>query len=121
MRIELTNNEINEWFIETISDCTTEILKQDNDTIEGIILEDIEPDIRATLYDETLNKLLHNNYINGEIFEKCSELRDKYLLLKDKDKWSIDFIRNDPEWKEFFLLGDTIIDLKKEFDLKNRK
>lgn len=111
MMEQITLAQLKDLFYDTLENCSSDLNKKDDDTVEYEVLENFDIGVHSFLHDDNLKKLLGNSLINNEIFHLASQLRYKVLAIPE-NKWEIQSIRNDEEWKEIIELSDAIIKLR---------
>jgi hypothetical protein len=85
----------------------------DNELLEFVFTE-LATDLNSFYHQNTLNRLLDNGYINNEIEELSTQLRNHYFSMIDADKWDVEKLNNkDAEWIELF---SRIKEIKEKVD-----
>jgi hypothetical protein len=110
--------QLNDLFIDTIQKCTFNLLNENDETIEYNLFEEFDLGATPFLHENSLNMLVKYNYINEEIKELSSKLREKFMSM-DKQKRNAKCVRKDEDWHDILKLGDLIWNIKNEFDFKN--
>ena len=99
------------FYIETLSQCSTKILKEPDELVECLILEEFIIGATSFLHHTALDKLFENGIIDEIIVEKSKELRTLILAIDGTDLWNIESIRNSDEWRKIITLSDEIKEL----------
>lgn len=82
----------------------------DNDLTE-FVFTDLDTDLSSFYHQDTLTKLLDNDYITKEIEGLSSQLRIHYFSMIDADKWNAKSLNNkDVQWVELFARISNIKD-----------
>jgi len=116
----ITIEKLNELFIDTLEKCSSRILQKDDDEIEYDLFEEFDIGMRSFLHEESLNRLLSENYINKEIMILSKKLRETALAI-DEDKWNLEEAKTTKEWADIFYLSDRILEIKLDYDKNNLK
>jgi hypothetical protein len=110
--------QLNDLFIDTIQRCTYNLINENDETIEYNLFEEFDFATKLFLHENILNLLLKCNYINEEIKELSSELREMFLSM-DEQKRNAESVRKDKNWHDILKLCDLIRNKKNEFDFKS--
>jgi hypothetical protein len=110
--------QLNDLFIDTIQKCTYDLINENDETIEYNLFEEFDFATKLFLHENILNMLLKCNYINEEIKELSSKLREMFLSM-DKQKRNAECVRKDIDWHDILKLCDLIRNKKNEFDFKS--
>lgn len=97
-------------FVATLQECGLFLLDENDIMIETSIFEDFDIDVRSNLCKDNLNFLLENGWINQIIFQKCTQLYDKFCAIQKNfpEIWNINAIKTASQWHEILLLSDEI-------------
>ncbi|MDE6087222.1 MAG: hypothetical protein K2G25_02420 [Oscillospiraceae bacterium] len=97
-------------FVATLHECGLFLLNQDETFIGTYIFEDFDIDVRINLCKDNLNFLLENGWINQIIFQKCTQLYEKFCAVEKNfpEFWNINAVKTAPLWHEILSLSDEI-------------
>lgn len=96
-------------FKNTLEECGTDILSENDDIIEYKLFEEFAVDAVSFLHENMLDALLNEGMIDDDIYEKCKELRKLYLSMQSNSSLlNVSGIRASAEWKILMQLSDEI-------------
>jgi hypothetical protein len=106
---EISVEELNECFLNTIQRVGTHLLSENDETLEYELFEEFDINAITFLHTDSLDPLLKEGFINNKIKELSLELRTKSSkLLQIEDERLAKFVRSNPKWREVFELADQI-------------
>jgi hypothetical protein len=100
---EISLDELNELYLDTVARCTSELLHRSDEEIEYELFEEFDVGVHSFLHDDSLARLRHASYIDDEMLAISKEVRGRWLALQ-KTSWTLDEIRTKKEWQELFAL-----------------
>ena len=109
----LTLQERYDNYVHAISNCQSRILTLDDVHLLYTIFEILSIDIPSYLHLNSLNLFLDEGMIDLEIFNRSSDLREKFLFLEHncKSRRSAKSIRESSDWRMLFSESDNIFEL----------
>lgn len=99
-------------FKDTIEECGSYLLLEDDDTIKHNLFEEFSVDVISFLHEDTLNLFMDEGMIDNDILEKSIELRNSFIQLEKKaELLSIEAVKTFDEWKNLLRISDEIREL----------
>ena len=109
----LSIGERYELFKNTLLKCCSSILSKNDEEFKYTLYEELPIDINSYLHKDTLDLLIDEGYINEEIYNKCSELRE--ICIKEEkilfEMKEINTIKSSIVFCRLMNLADEIIGL----------
>lgn len=99
-------------FKDTIEECGSYLLLEDDETIKHNLFEEFSVDVVSFLHEDTLNLFMDEGMIDNNILEKSIELRNSFMRLEKKaDLFSVEAVKIFDEWKSLLRISDEIREL----------
>jgi hypothetical protein len=111
----ISNEELKQYYLYTLQNCTLDLLNKSDEVIENQIFEEFDAGVITFLHISNLQKLFDAGYITKEILEKSIELRNLVLELQKNGIWNIETFKVSPEWKNILTLSDFTKQLLGEY------
>lgn len=105
---EISVEELMELYVETLANCGTYLLNEDDETIDYNIFEEFDIGVISFLHHDSLNKLLLGKYINTQEMEDSLKLREMVLDIQNNNQWNIESLKSSNNWKKVLVLADNI-------------
>jgi hypothetical protein len=105
---QITEQQLLEFYNDTLDKCGTFLLDEDDDTIEYNIYEDFDIGIHSFFHINSLQKLYDSGLISADKFNESMLLHNKVIDLQDTDEWGFEHFRTSESWKEIMKLCDKI-------------
>ncbi|UPT65216.1 MAG: hypothetical protein M0D57_11595 [Sphingobacteriales bacterium JAD_PAG50586_3] len=88
-----------------------------DEALTEFVFTDLDTNLHSFYHEETLTKLLDNEYITKEIEGQSTELRNYYLSMVDADQWNVEGLTaKAPEWVELFAKIKALKDKVDQYD-----
>lgn len=101
-----------ENFKNTIEECGSYLLLEDDDTIKHNLFEEFSINVISFLHEDTLTLFLDEGMIDNDILEKSIELRNSFLQLEKKaELLNVEAVKTSEEWKRLLRISDEIKEL----------
>lgn len=113
------NEAMHHRYIYMVKTCGKFLIDATNEIVKMNIFENLDTVMNNDVSDDNLDIFIEEGWINEEIKEKCIELRNRYLDIKNNhlQLWNIQAVRTAKCWWEILDLADEIkslqINLKK--------
>lgn len=105
---KISTEKLMELYVDTINNCGTSLLSEDDVVIGYNIFEELDTGITSFFYADDLQRLKDAGLINDELMYKSSTLRNMVLELQEGDEWNVKAVRNSLEWRRILQLADEI-------------
>lgn len=105
---QVTDQELLEFYNDTINKCGIYLLNEDDETIEYNIYEDFDIGVHSFLHMNNLQKLYNKGLISIDKLKKSILLRNKVIDLQNSDEWNFENFKTSKKWNEIMILSDEI-------------
>jgi hypothetical protein len=105
---QITENQLLDFYNDTLNRCGMFLLNEDDETIEYNIYEDFDIGIHSFLHIDSLNRLYDKGLISLSKLEKSALLHDKVIDLQSSKEWDFENFKSSEKWKEIMMLCDEI-------------
>jgi len=98
-----------ERFVWIIDGCGSNLREMSQEEIEYNLFEDGPvDDVRFCIHDGCLNKVRDKLLITEYVYQKAHDLCELVMALQGTEKWTVESVRQDKEWREVMKLADHI-------------
>lgn len=107
---QISIDQLYELFVDTAKRCSSATASLSGEEIEYNLFEEFDVGVRSFFHDDNLSKLVEAGMIGTEAIPISQEIRSRWIELEESN-WTIDEVRNHPEWRRLFALGDSLLAL----------
>lgn len=105
---QITDQELLEFYYDTLNKCGKFLLNEDDEIIKLNIYEDFDIGIHSFFHINSLQRLYDCALICEDKLNESLLLRHKVIDLQNSDEWSFEYFRISEKWKEIMILSDKI-------------
>jgi hypothetical protein len=105
---QITDQELIEFYYDTLNKCGKFLLNEDDDIIKLNIYEDFDIGIHSFFHINSLQRLYDCALICEDKLNDSVLLRHKVIELQNSNEWSFEYFRISEKWKEIMILSDKI-------------
>lgn len=105
---QITEQELFEFYNDTLNKCGVFLLQEDDETIEYNIYEDFDIGIHSFFHPDSLQRLYDSGLISEDKLNESILLRNKVIDIQNTDEWGFEHLRTSEKWKEIMTLSDKI-------------
>lgn len=106
----ITLDKLYDLYIDTIKKCSSSEMEKSDEVISYNVFEEFDIGYTSFLHEDSLNKLLENNFISCYTYDLTIKLINEIVIIKNSGLWNMNAIKDNNHWKKVVELCDEILD-----------